>query len=383
MQTSVRSGKLAPRRKPEPYPIPPEIVESSVNVASVGLDPRCRRGRRCDVRVGESRRSSPRRCPARRDAVIGLVGPERDQGRAARTSGKSCVAQPPDTFDARPDRGHNHVNHRGHPAPLGPHPLARRHRTRAGRALRPASAGTARPTSGWPTTPGCSSRAGREPPTWSWKRRALALTRRNSPAPIPATCTAVTTCGTSASSSSAKAPRTSDTKLQHPQAGWRSRWRGPAVSRSAGRTRSSWLRELMPSLVKTLRGPEAGRAPAPTEHPVQSCAGALLAAVTTGWVRRVRRQGRGYRCGPRVGRRDHRLRGGGLAAPALALLAVAGCADVISAVFRTTIIQLAAPDALRAPDGPQMAVVWLPAFSRQKTPAAGEGPVPAPAAAAS
>jgi Transmembrane secretion effector len=32
---------------------------------------------------------------------------------------------------------------------------------------------------------------------------------------------------------------------------------------------------------------------------------------------------------------------------ALGLLAVAGCADVISAVFRSTIIQLAVPDALR------------------------------------
>jgi hypothetical protein len=30
-------------------------------------DPRCRRGRRRDVRVGESRRSSPRRCPAGSD----------------------------------------------------------------------------------------------------------------------------------------------------------------------------------------------------------------------------------------------------------------------------------------------------------------------------
>jgi hypothetical protein len=38
---------------------------------------------------------------------------------------------------------------------------------------------------------------------------------------------------------------------------------------------------------------------------------------------------------------------------ALALLAVAGCADFISVVFRSMIIQLAAPDALRTPDGPQ------------------------------
>ncbi len=43
---------------------------------------------------------------------------------------------------------------------------------------------------------------------------------------------------------------------------------------------------------------------------------------------------------------------------ALALLAVAGCADVISAVFRNTIIQLNVPDALRGRlMGVQMAVV--------------------------
>jgi len=45
-----------------------------------------------------------------------------------------------------------------------------------------------------------------------------------------------------------------------------------------------------------------------------------------------------------VGRGDHLLRPGALAAAALALLAVAGCADVISAVFRGTIIQLGVPD---------------------------------------
>src|SRR5580692_6675104 len=73
----------------------------------------------------------------------------------------------------------------------------------------PASAGTARQTSGWPTTPGCSSRATRTAPTWSWKRPAPGPTRGDSPARIPATCTAVTICGTSVSRFSAKAPRTS------------------------------------------------------------------------------------------------------------------------------------------------------------------------------
>jgi hypothetical protein len=37
----------------------------------------------------------------------------------------------------KPDGGHDHVNHCGHPAPLGAHPLARGHRARARRPLRP------------------------------------------------------------------------------------------------------------------------------------------------------------------------------------------------------------------------------------------------------
>jgi predicted MFS family arabinose efflux permease len=149
-------------------------------------------------------------------------------------------------------------------------------------------------------------------------------------------------------------------------------------------------------------------------------AGALLGAVTTGWVRRVRRQGRAVIAAVLVWGAAitcfglvHWLPG------ALALLAVAGCADVISAVFRSTIIQLAAPDALRGRlMGVQMAVVTggprigdaesgavaaafgattavvsgglaciagalilarlLPAFSHQKTPAASEGTEPTP-----
>src|SRR5580704_4359348 len=116
----------------------------------------------------------------------------------------------------------------------------------------PASAGTARPTSGWPTTPGCSSRAMREPPTWSWKRQAAASTRRNSPTPIPATCTAATICGTSASSSSAKAPRTSGTKLQHPQmAGSQPMGRSPS---DRGRGLADW-------------GPSPGQLAAPLARP--------------------------------------------------------------------------------------------------------------------
>jgi predicted MFS family arabinose efflux permease len=87
--------------------------------------------------------------------------------------------------------------------------------------------------------------------------------------------------------------------------------------------------------------------------------GALLGALTTGWVRRVRRQGRAVIAAVLVWGAAITCFGLVRWLPAaLALLAVAGCADVISAVFRSTIIQLAAPDALRGRlMGVQMAVV--------------------------
>ena len=40
----------------------------------------------------------------------------------------AVVAQAHHTFVIRPDGGHGHVNHRGHPAPLGAHPPAAGHR---------------------------------------------------------------------------------------------------------------------------------------------------------------------------------------------------------------------------------------------------------------
>ena len=88
-------------------------------------------------------------------------------------------------------------------------------------------------------------------------------------------------------------------------------------------------------------------------------AGALVGALTTGWVSRIQRQGlavivaviawgAAITCFGLV----HWL------PAALALLAAAGCADVISAVFRSTIIQLTVPDALRGRlAGLQIAVV--------------------------
>src|SRR6202043_1643184 len=88
-------------------------------------------------------------------------------------------------------------------------------------------------------------------------------------------------------------------------------------------------------------------------------AGALVGALTTGWVSRIRRQGLAVVIA--VLTWGVAITCFGLVSwlpGALALLAVAGWADVISAVFRNTIIQLAVPDALRGRlSGLQIAVV--------------------------
>ena len=88
-------------------------------------------------------------------------------------------------------------------------------------------------------------------------------------------------------------------------------------------------------------------------------AGALVGALTTGWVSRVRRQGLAVIVA--VIAWGVAITCFGLVSwlpGALALLAVAGWADVISAVFRSTIIQLTVPDALRGRlSGLQVAVV--------------------------
>ena len=82
--------------------------------------------------------------------------------------------------------------------------------------------------------------------------------------------------------------------------------------------------------------------------------GALLAAISSGWVLHVRRQGAAVMVSVVVW-------GGSIAAfglmpgalfwPALGLLAVAGAADVISAVFRNTIMQQVTPRPDARPDG--------------------------------
>lgn len=88
-------------------------------------------------------------------------------------------------------------------------------------------------------------------------------------------------------------------------------------------------------------------------------AGALLGALATGWVSRVRHQGQAVIIAVVVW--GLAIAAFGLVAwlpAALVLLAMAGWADVISAVLRNTIIQLAAPDTLRGRlTGLQMAVV--------------------------
>jgi len=77
-------------------------------------------------------------------------------------------------------------------------------------------------------------------------------------------------------------------------------------------------------------------------------AGALLGAVTTGWVSAVRRQGRVVVCA--VVLWGAAIVAFGLTrnvAVALVLLALAGAADVISNVFRNTVLQTSVPDGLR------------------------------------
>ena len=78
-------------------------------------------------------------------------------------------------------------------------------------------------------------------------------------------------------------------------------------------------------------------------------AGALIGALTTGWVKRVRRQGRAVLLAVAVWGLTITLAGLSLWSFWLTLffLALAGAADVISAVFRGTMLQERTPDELR------------------------------------
>jgi MFS family permease len=76
--------------------------------------------------------------------------------------------------------------------------------------------------------------------------------------------------------------------------------------------------------------------------------GALIGAVTTGWVARVRRQGLAVLWAVVAWGAAIAVFGATSWLPlALLALAVAGSADVVSAVFRNTILQLSVPDRLR------------------------------------
>lgn len=77
-------------------------------------------------------------------------------------------------------------------------------------------------------------------------------------------------------------------------------------------------------------------------------AGAVVGASTAGWVRRVRRQGRAVLIAVAVWGACVALFGITGSLPlAMALLAAAGAADVVSAVFRGTILQATVTDAVR------------------------------------
>jgi len=77
--------------------------------------------------------------------------------------------------------------------------------------------------------------------------------------------------------------------------------------------------------------------------------GGLIGALTTGWVSRVSRQGFAVLVAVAVWGAGITAFGlvGDRYAVALVCLAVAGAADVISAVFRGTILQLSVPDSMR------------------------------------
>ena len=104
-------------------------------------------------------------------------------------------------------------------------------------------------------------------------------------------------------------------------------------------------RALFPALAQSVFHGGAGVVGLLTAAPA---VGALLAALLSGRLGQVRRQGRAVLAAITVWGAaitafglTHRL------APALALLAVAGGADMVSAVFRTTMLQAAAPDEMR------------------------------------
>ena len=104
-------------------------------------------------------------------------------------------------------------------------------------------------------------------------------------------------------------------------------------------------RALFPALAEKVFGGGAGTVGLLYAAPG---AGAFLAALASGWVGGVRRQGRAVLLA--VAAWGLAIALFGLTSSlllALALLAIAGAADVVSAVFRNTILQVSVPDHLR------------------------------------
>src|SRR5579863_7614322 len=149
--------------------------------------------------------------------------------------------------------------------------------------------------------------------------------------------------------------------------GWRSTLEGLRFVRRSKPVQGAYLidvnamvfgmpRALFPALAATVFGGGATTVGLLYAAPG---AGALLGALTSGWVGRVRRQGRAVVVAVLLWGAS--VAGFGLVRwlpLALLLLAVAGWADVVSAVFRNTIIQFAGPDGMRGRlMGVQMAVV--------------------------
>ncbi len=149
--------------------------------------------------------------------------------------------------------------------------------------------------------------------------------------------------------------------------GWRSTLEGLRFVRRSKPVQGAYLidvnamvfgmpRALFPALAATIFGGGATTVGLLYAAPG---AGALLGALTSGWVGRVRRQGRAVVVAVLVWGAAIAAFGVAHWLPlALLLLAVAGWADVLSAVFRNTIIQFAGPDGMRGRlMGVQMAVV--------------------------
>ena len=169
----------------------------------------------------------------------------------------------------------------------------------------------------------------------------------------------------------APAPETAGTAGQPGTAparpGWRSTVEGLRFVRRSQPVQGAYLidvnamvfgmpRALFPALAATVFGGGATTVGLLYSAPG---VGALLGALTSGWVGRIRRQGLAVVCAVLVWGLS--IAGFGVAhwlPLALVLLAVAGWADVLSAVFRNTIIQFAGPDGMRGRlMGVQMAVV--------------------------